>query len=525
METVTENQTSKSKLNFSTFRLSRKALDWTYELLPESRKFLAIEFDRNLVKFVLVDGRGVMEGVRYLKVKFLSSESDEEIRKVLRENLQEMGLKRGHRVTISIPRHSVHAKILRLPSHDTEELRKMAFYHLQKDIPLAFQEVVYDVRLIAREPDGYARIMVVMARKQAIKRYMKLCQSEGLVVDAIRLNIEAIYQSFLQFLEDLPAIDSKCMALVDVDFSATNVIIIDRGKFLFCRSVGKGVEDLMERMVGPHRSMVYDTWIDELSKGISDTIAIFEANSTDPPVEYIALTGWLPRVQNLTQKLMENLNVPVSWFDLMIPLGHFTETSTETAQHHWFSISTLLGMAGARDQNLMDLRPVEERQNRRRRDLIRQSIYTGLLLIYLLALVLGTAKFALHRRHLAVTNLEEKIVALRPQVEIVNKWQKLQQSLENQLGSTELTCALIAQLLEKLPSGVEISSLTFSRGERLLLRGVARDLASVFNLPQMLVQQPAFGEAVITSADRRQRPGKREEIEFEMKINLQLNEN
>lgn len=524
-ETVTENRRLISKQNLSSFELPRKALNWSSELLPRSRKFLAIEFDRNLVKFILVEGNDIKEGVRFLKVKFLSSDDEEEIRKVLRENLQEMGLKRGHHVTISVPRHSVHTKILRLPSHDLKELRKMAVYQLQQEIPLPPQEVVHDFRVIAREPDGYARMMAVIARKHEIQRCMRRCQSEGLVVEAIRLNIEAIYHSFLQFLKDLPEIDSKCVALVDVDFSAANVLIIDRGNFLYCRSVGRGVGELMDCMVGPQRTIVYEKWTDELSQGVEDTIAVFNKSSLARQVEYIALTGWLPRRKDLTQKLNQNSNVPVSWFDLMLPFADSTAASSDAAMHHWFSVSTLLGMAGAHHQNLMDLRPVEEQQKHRQRDFVRRSFHTGLLLIYLLALIVGTAKFALHRRNLALAKLEQQIVALQPKVLAVHKWQKVQQTLQNKLGSTELTSVLIGQLLEKLPSGVELTSMTFLRGERLIVRGVATNLSDVFNLPPMLVQQLSFGDAVITSANRRQRQRKKEEIEFEMKISFRRDGN
>ncbi|MFQ5637218.1 MAG: pilus assembly protein PilM [bacterium] len=521
METVTENLKPIDKRKFAGFKLSEKTLEWSRELFP-SKRFLAIEFDRNLVKFIVVHGPNIREGVRFLKVKFLSSDGDEELGKVLRENLNEMGINRGHHVTISVPRHSVHAKILRLPSHDVKELRKMVLFQMQKELPLPPEDVLCDFRVITREPDGFAQVMAVTARKHEIERYEKLCKSVGLVVDAIRLNIEAIYHSFQQFLKDLGEMESQCVALVDVDFSATNIIIIDRGRFLFCRSVGRGVGELMDGMVGPERALVYDNWTDELSRGVEDTLAIFKRSGVERDVEAIALTGWLPRRKEITLKLSQDLNVPASWFDLMIPMGHFADAgSGDATMHHWFSISTLLGMAGARQQNLMDLRLPEQRRKQRGFELLRQGFRTGLLFLYVLVLVVGTAKIALNRRHVVLENLRSQIESLQPNVKAVNDWQKVQKTLQHQLGSTEPTSALVVQLLTELPAGIELSSLTFMRGQRLVVRGTARSLAEVFNLPQALARQPDFHEAVITSANRRQGSGKNAEIEFEMKINLQ----
>lgn len=524
MESVVENLEVRSRRD-SLISISSRARALAQELLPNSRPFIGIEFDRSLIKLILVGGRGAKEHVRDLQVKFLSSEREEEIRMVLQEVLSAMGIKRGMYATISIPRHSVHAKVLRLPSHDREELRKMVTLHIQKDIPLPLQELVCDFRVVAREDEGYARVMVVFARRREVEHYLELCTSVGLKVEAIRLNIEATYQCFLQSLHRHPEFDAKCMALVDIDFSATNVLIMDRGDLLYCRSVGKGVGDLMERMVGPFRNAEHETWIDELSRGVADTIAIFQKNALGGPVEYIALTGWMPQVNKLTEIVMHNLNVPVCWFDPVVPSGPLTDASDGKALHHWFSISTLLGMAQGRHQNLMDLRPAEERRQQYRGDLMRKGLSTGLHVVCLLLLLFATVKFALHERNLAVTRLQEKFVALKPKVEYINKWDKVRQALQKQLGTPEHTSAVLGQLLDQLPPGIELNSLTFKRGEKLVVRGVGGSFADVFYLPTVLAGQPSFDKAIITSADRQERQGAKAVVQFEMRILLHVEKN
>ncbi|MFQ5772013.1 MAG: pilus assembly protein PilM, partial [bacterium] len=457
------------------------------------------------------------------KVKYVASEQNEEIQRVLREILLESGLRRRVHVSISIPRHSVHVKILRLPSLNPDELRTMVGFQVQKEIPLPAQDVVHDFRIMTQEPQGYTQVMIVVARKRDIDRYIKICKTVGLRVDAVRLNIEAIYQFFLQAFRDNQNERAKCLSLVDVDFSATNIIVIERGNFLYCRSVGQGVGELIERMVGGQLAAVYETWSSELSQGVSDTITIFEKNDSGSRVEKVVLTGWLPRVQLLTQQLENHLKLPVSWFSSTIPTGHFYKSDTNTSMQHWFSISTLLGMARAQNTHLMDLRPLEERQNQHRHDLLRKVVYTCLLIVYLLALAGGSAKIAINKHRSALAQLQDKISDLRPQVQIVNKWQKVQKELKKQLGASELTSALVAQALEKMPSSVELSSITFSRADRILLRGRAGRLADVFDMPQIFAQQPDLGEAIITSANRRKKRGAKEMIEFEMKINLHPN--
>ncbi len=501
--------------------VASKAAGWTREFLPRGKTFLGIEFDRNLIKFIRVTGPSLTEDVRFLKVKFLSENTDEEIHRVLREQMDEMGLKPGAHATISIPRHRVHAKVLRLPSHDTAELRQMAFFHLSNEMPIDTQQVVYDVRVVGRDEDGFARVMVVVAHKHEIRNYLDFCDRAGIIVDEVRLNIEAIYHSFLLFLKDLPELQSKCMALVDVDFSATNVIIINRDTLLFCRSVGRGVEDLMERMVGPQRQAEYDNWIDELSTGITDTIAVFNETESQPAVEHIALTGWLPRAENLTRSMEKCTGLPVTWFDLTMPLGHLDTSTNKATRQHWFSISTLLGMAGAREHELMNLLPDQEQKKRRRQNVTRRVVHAGFVVLYLVGMAAGALWYAGEQRLQLQSHLTEKVLALQPGVQTINTKKQAEKRLEEQLISTTPTAFLLAQLLEKLPPGVELRSVTFVRGEKFLVHGIASNLADVFNLPSTLATQTNLGEAVIISADKRQTRAQKQQIEFEMQVRLQ----
>ena len=359
----------------------------------------------------------------------------------------------------------------------------------------------------------------MVGRRQEIERYMKLCQTAGLMVEAVRVNMEATYLSFLQTCRDHQRLSEQTLVLVDVDFSATNIYVIDRGHLLFCRSVAQGVSDLIDRVAGHPRATAYDEWIDELAGGVVDTLAVHHSAlaGSVPAIGEVVLSGWLPRAQVLSQQLGEKLGIPASWFEPAISFGH----DTEAAPHYWFSVSALIGMADAPpDQPLMDLRPEPERRAQRWRHLRRRAIHTGLLMAYLLALILTVLHFSVQRRESLVQHFQNEIAALQPTVDAIQRRQQTQQRLNAQFGISELTADLMSQLLEALPAGVELGSLTFARGENLILRGMAGNLTEVFDMPPALAQHAAFQEIVITSADRRSQLGGGEVVEFEMKIDL-----
>ncbi|MDZ7276617.1 MAG: pilus assembly protein PilM [candidate division KSB1 bacterium] len=503
-----------------TARLPDELKEQLHELWPQPRRFVAIEFERGVLKFLMIAGRPDREQVRYLKVKFLSSDKHEEILKTLRTHMQAMGLPRGARVTITVPQQDVHVKLWRLPSQDPAELRQMIRFRLQKEIPLPMADIVFDYRPVAQEADGHTRILVVVARRQKVEHYSRLCRQVGLVVEAVRLSGEATYHEFRKTLQALPELASQCLVLVDVDFAATTVNIIDRGNLVFCRSLARSVSDLMDRLTGPSAKHAYVEWIDELASGVADTIAAFQRHGWHAASQHVVLTGWLPQVRAIGERLTDHLGLTVSWFDPTIPLTATAQTETELTTHRWFSIAALLGMVEKNGQSLMDLRPEAERQSLRRRELRRQLTYLALLTVYLLVLIWGTLTLTLHRREARLAQLRQEIATLQPRVKAIKRWQQAREAMAKQLG-TDLTAAVVAQVLEVLPAGIELNSLTFARGDGLLVRGTAGSLAEVFDLPQFLAPQPALGECVIHSANRRKQTDGTEIVEFEMKIDLQ----
>ncbi len=507
------------------FELPRQVLDRTRLLLPRSGKFVVVEFDHHVVKFILVEGRGSQVLAPHLKVKFLSSDGDSEILRVLQEHIREFSLRSGTPATILIPRHRLHAKIWNLPGHDPQELRCMAGFRLQKEIPLPREEIVYDIRVLAYEAEGSARVLTVMGRRQEIQHYIKLCQLAGLEVEAVRVNMEATYLSFLQTCQDHHRLGEQNLVLVDVDFSATNIYVIDHGQLLFCRSVAQGVSDLIDRAAlpaSPDRSTSYEAWIDELATGVRDTLAVLYPSPVAgvSAIDEVVLSGWLPKARLLSQQLGEKLGLATSWFEPTTSFGHDSRIGNETTPHYWFSISALIGMADATDQSLMDLRPETERRAQHRRHLRRHAIHTGLVMAYMLVVLMVIVEFSLQRRDALLQYFQNEVASLQPTVDAFQRRLQTQQKFIAQFGNAERTVDLMSQVLEALPAGVELSSFTFARGENLILRGTAQNLAEVLDLPEALAQHAAFQEIVITSADRRPQPGGGELVAFEMKIDL-----
>lgn len=507
------------------FKLRQKFLNFAPAGNTWSNEFVGIEFDRSLIKQIRVQRQGKQSNVRYLKVKFVSSEDDEKIKAVLKEHLLEMGAQSPIRATISIPRHRVHAKVLRLPSHEPQELHKMITNYLQKEIPLPEQEIVCDFSVVTREDEGYSLVLVIMARKKDIARYNRICQEVGITVEAVRLNLEATYHAFIQAYKPASDLQSECMALIDVDFSSTNMLVIHRGDLSFCRSLGHGVGELIDRIVDEQSAGEYESWIDELCEGVRNTIRQFETSFENPKIEYLVLTGWVPRMQTFVRRMQTNLNLLVDWFDPAISLRSLAETETSGVAHQWFSISALLGMAFSPPQEMMDIRPLEVRKQQKKQNTLRQLAVSGAIVLYLMALLLTVTAVSNSFRHDRIAALEAGIAQLRPKIRAVQQARQIHSTLNEQLGSSMPSAAIVAQVLALLPQEISLSSLTFTRGEQILLRGTGQSMVVVINLSNKLAYQSAIKKAMIRSASRFTEAGNKTMIAFEMQIELEKDRN
>ncbi len=485
--------------------------------LKRQKTFYAIEFDAGLIKFIAVSGEQ-RKTVRALKVKMLSSPQDAEMGKVLAELMREQNIARNSEVTICLPRHAMHLKNIRLPSQNPRELEKMTALYVQKEIPLPADEVVYDYAVTGADEAGYSDIMLILARRSQVNRYVEICARAGLQVCAVRVNVEVMYHAFRQTIAGLPQLGSDCIALIDVDFSSINILFLHRGRLLLTRSLQYGISNLIDSLVDKENPEKYQSWIAKLGKSILESLAFFRQEISEPEIDRIILTGWLPRLSTFMYQLQDHIGLPVSWFDPVVSLRPFIQTESENIQHQWFSILSLLGTSIARSEDLMDLRPQELKRTQRASANFRKGVAAAGLALYLAGLWAAGLHFSLQHRQAAAAELQQKIQALLPQIQATQRAMRLERFIDRELGSRTPTTPLLAQVFEKMPADIELTYLTFRRGQRVVVRGIAKSMQSVLNFAKLLETQPGFAAVAITSANRVAKDNST--ISFEVKITL-----
>ena len=99
--------------------------------------------------------------------------------------------------------------------------------------------------------------------------------------------------------------------------------------------------------------------------------------------------------------------------------------------------------------------------------------------------------------------LDAKIKAIQPEVERLSRLKESSEIIDSQLTFSGSSIDIIREIYKMLPKDVSLTLLEFEDKERLLLRGTAKELSSVFNFLPVLEKSAYFENAKINYATKR----------------------
>ena len=253
------------------------------------KKVLSIvELDDNVFK--LLQGRPSRRGwsIDKFAVKDISGKSDDDKSKIIKETFQELNIKEK-KVILLIPRNLVTVRYLQLPSSAPDELQGMIDMQIVRLIPYTKEEMVYDYFVTGINKEGYTRVFLVIIHRDVVSRHLDIFKKAGIDITAIELDALALvdlYQ-FIQTKETRLTGPAQALALLDVDSTATNIVIIQGGMPVLTRAVAIGSGHLTGAVRHqPERDSAVE-WTEELKR----SLALFQKEHAQEVGKVIILGG------------------------------------------------------------------------------------------------------------------------------------------------------------------------------------------------------------------------------------------
>ena len=140
----------------------------------------------------------------------------------------------GDRIVLVMPRRHVIMKILNLPSHDAEELRRIVALQASERTPYGREELVFEHVLLEREVSGYSRVLAIMMPTTVLDRYRAVCTGADRVPAQVTISSAGLARwSHVVLGTDVGGV----VAVVDVDTEMTEICLDRGGEILFSRQV------------------------------------------------------------------------------------------------------------------------------------------------------------------------------------------------------------------------------------------------------------------------------------------------
>jgi len=151
----------------------------------------------------------------------------------------------------ALPLSSVFSSIFNLPTTDEKELKEAIIVQAKKLIPLPYEEVALDTKIIEKTAKtdtakASTRVLVTAAPKTLINKYVELFKATGL--ELVSLETEAFAE-----IRSLIGKDRATILVVDIGTLRSNLIVVERGIPVITRSIatgGTGITQTIAKTLG-----------------------------------------------------------------------------------------------------------------------------------------------------------------------------------------------------------------------------------------------------------------------------------
>lgn len=448
------------------------------------RSITAIDIADNLLKILAVSNGKKGSTLTALDLVKLPADDEKTIAREIRSALSKNKITKSYFI-ISFPRHLVTVKSVRLPTTSESEIRNMAELQAIKYLPYSREEIVVSYKIISMTPEGYSDILLVLVQRKLVNKYINIFRHAGISVEKIGLSSEGILNWYIRSGGE----DKNPVGIIDVDLYHTHIQIAKGNNLLFTRSVAFDASaiDRDKNILLREIKLSLDSYYKEKGENISRLI----------------ISGGEAYSKEVAGFLTTNMAMPCEI------AGQLGALNTEKSAEQFLgklkdtSYNALLGLVTDSGNIEINLIPYDMLEKRKEDTAKRELAKSAILLLCIFVAFFGILEKKMIGKRLYLKNLEEKIKTIEPEVKRLSRLKESTELVNNQLMFKGSSIDVIREIYKVLPNDISLTLLEFDDKGKLLLRGTAKELSSVFNLLPILEKSVYFENAKINYATKR----------------------
>lgn len=461
----------------------------------------SIEINERHLKLAQISSKGGQVKVVACVYKELSSSDLEGGAKALQQILREHNIRPRH-VILSIPRHSVTIKNVKLPSKNLAELDEMAGFQAVKQIPYSKEEMAYGFNVIGADPEGYSKVMLVICHREVIERPIEILRSCGLSPEKVTLSSFGLLNWFNFNNELRKQSETSPVILVDCDTNSSDVAIIHMGKLVYTRGLTFGYAEGM-------------SYHNRLADEIDKTLPTLEKESELARPTHAVFTGNVSESALLKSESEGALNMKIQFVD-PFKLASLSIAPAFQPYVTQASYSSLIGTAIGEEE--VDLLPKALKLEKSAKIKKRELTISVILTFAVITSISFTAWNKIHQKELILNNVESKLSQTAPFAQEIEKMRMATEVITYQLKKKSEALDVLNELHKIIPPQIYLILYTYDE-EKAELKGTANALSDVFKLVTVLEDSPSFKNVEVRYATKR-KIGEQELVDFEIVCHL-----
>ena len=431
-------------------------------------KSIGIDFQKERIIIALL-GRTIT-GMVLLDYSILTNDTKEtgEFDRRFRENLKKFihqNKLSNIRGAICFPRQTIILKYINIPAPKIEDIEAMLEYEIEKHVPLKKEDIYYDFHIIKKK-DHLFNVLIAVARKSQVHRYIKILEETSIIPSIISLSTLSNFSllSFNNYNQKL------FNAIIEISPQYINISFILNGSVHYMRSVS--IPDNQELLKGlikniePNTNM--NTAVEKFSefvlKEISISLASFRENPSYQAVDSYFISGGGLLSLAIKKSLEQRLTGAVEILDPLTKLR-----CNNIAEKDRYILANAVGTSlqnHVKNIISINLLPEASRSSTKDHSLRAMLILGGIFLLILL----GTLFSIILKDNIKLTKIENELKEIKKEVILAETLERQYEKLrKHKLTFLQLDLnhpsrlIILKELSSLLPSDLWLSSLAIKK--------------------------------------------------------------
>jgi len=459
-------------------------------------KVLALEIGQECIKAAVSEEKGGSYRLVGLVATKITDSSEAAVAGAVKKLIAEQQLT-NFNLVVSLPRHSVTLRYMKLPSADPAEIESMANLQAVKQLPYPKDDLIIAYAVLNTDAQGYSGVSLIVAHKDVVGKYLNILKAVGLEPQLMALSTEAVGRYFNLTGGEARAGANTAVTVIDVDLAFTEIQVHFNNKVIFSRSLNQGIRDFDD----PNKRK---TWIDDIKLSLSTYVR----ESGLARVTAAALTGSAWRREGMDKVFSGELNMPVG---IIYPLK-VGNVSAETESRfgragYLVSLSSVIALALDHSRFEVNLLPsqvkISQKKTVQLRKLIKIAVCAACFILALSFLV--GKKINDKKTYLGL--LKERLETIAPEAEELNKKAKMARMVKEHLKPEGSCLDIIREAYALIPQNIHLTRLVYDGTKAVTLKGSSPNMSGVFKFVTVLEGSEYFENVQLRYASKRKAKG------------------